>query len=139
MAVRLSRATLAYHLPVVQIEQIPNLSEAELDALPQAIIRLDKTGKILYYSHAQAELAQRTIATTVGLNFFAEVAPCTAVRDFQGRFNDFVAKAEVRIESFTFDFRFPWGLKKVSIAMVKPSGPDSSVYIVVTTAESGSL
>jgi photoactive yellow protein len=124
---------------VVQIEQIPTLSEAELDALPQGIIRLDKTGKILYYSPAQAELAHRTIASTVGLNFFAEVAPCTAVREFQGRFNDFVAKPESRIESFTFDFRFAWGRKKVSIAMVKPSGPEPSVYIVVTTTESGSL
>jgi photoactive yellow protein len=124
---------------VVQIEQIPSLSEAELDALPQGIIRLDKTGKILYYSHAQAALAHRAIATTVGLNFFTEVAPCTAVRDFQGRFNDFVAKSQATIEPFTFDFRFPWGLKKVSITMVKSSGPESSVFIVVTTTESGSL
>jgi photoactive yellow protein len=118
---------------MVKIEEIPSLSEAELDALPQGIIRLDRNGKILYYSHAQAQLARRTVATTVGLNFFSEVAPCAAVRDFQGRFNDFVAKPESKIEPFAFDFRFPWGSKKVTISMVKTSGPESSVYIVVTT------
>ena len=124
---------------MVQIEQIPTLSEAELDGLPQGIIRLDKSGKILYYSHAQAELAHRTIATTVGLNFFTEVAPCTAVRDFQGRFNAFVAAPNAKIEPFAFEFRFPWGIKKVFITMVKRSGTESRIYVVVTTAESGAL
>ncbi len=132
---------------MARIEDIPTLSEAELDDLPHGIIRLDRTGKILYCSRAQAELARRSVETTVGLNFFTQVAPCAAVRDFQGRFNDFVATPEAKIEPFSFEFRFPWGLKRVSITMVKrsstaivkPSSAESSVYIVVMTTESGDL
>ncbi len=124
---------------MLKVEEIPTLSEAELDALPEGVIQLDRSGKILYYNHAQTELARRTATATVGLNFFTEVAPCAAVQAFQGRFNDFVAKPETSIEPFSFEFSFPWGVKRVSISMVKTSDPESSVYIVVTLLESASL
>jgi len=115
-------------------QDILGLSEVALNALPFGIIRLDKTGKILYYNQAQADLAHRTIATTVGLNFFSEVAPCAAVKSFQGRFNEFVTAPGSRIVPFEFLFRFDWGTRKVSITMVKRA-EDATVFIVVSTAE----
>ncbi len=107
---------------------IVGLSEVELNALPFGIIRLDKTGKILYYNQAQADLAHRTIATTVGLNFFSDVAPCASVKSFQGRFNEFLTAPGSRIVPFEFLFRFDWGTRKVSITMVKRA-EDDTVFI----------
>ena len=115
-------------------QHLLGLSEVELNALPFGIIRLDKTGKILYYNQAQADLAHRTIATTVGLNFFSDVAPCAAIKSFQGRFSEFVTAPGSRIVPFEFLFRFDWGAKKVSITMVKRA-EDDTVFIVVSTAE----
>lgn len=73
----------------------------------------------------------------MGLNFFIDVAPCTAVRNFQGRFNNFVdapapplGSTEVA-PSFKFDLRFAWGSQDVSITMVKNSDVEPEIYIVV--------
>jgi photoactive yellow protein len=68
-----------YDYGMAEIERILNLSEAELDALPLGIIRLDQSGKILYYNASQAELGHLTSKGSIGRNFFTEVAPCTAV------------------------------------------------------------
>ena len=107
------------------------MSPAELDALPQGIIRVDKSAKIICYNAAQATLAHRPAQTTIGLNFFRDVAPCADVKDFHGRFNDFVLKEGAMTETFSFVFRFGWGQESVSITMVKPADPDGSIYLVV--------
>jgi photoactive yellow protein len=114
-------------------EQILGMSEAELDALPQGIIRLDASGKILYYNKAQAGFAHRS-ASAIGLNFFNDVAPCTAVRDFQGRFIDFLSTPGSRIEPFAFLFRFDWGSKWATITMVRQADAEHGVYMVITTS-----
>lgn len=111
-------------------EQILALSEADLETFPLGIIRLDRSGTILHYNRAEAELARQT-TPTVGLNFFRDVAPCTAVKDFQGRFDDFVATPGSRIEQFSFLFRFAWGNRRVNISLVRRSGSPESFYIVV--------
>ncbi len=119
-------------------DQILGLSEAELDDLPQGIIRLDAAGTILYYNRAQAdslaEFARRT-TSSIGRNFFGEVAPCTAVKDFQGRFSDFVSAPGSRIEPFKFLFRLSWGSRWATITMVRRASTQDGVYIVVTTLQ----
>jgi photoactive yellow protein len=114
------------------------MSEAELDRLPHGIIRLDPTGKILYYSASQAELAHRSKENSIGKNFFRDVAPCTSVRGFEGKFREMLTTNAARIMPFTFDFVFPWGQKTVTITMVR-SADATSGYVVVSTAESGPL
>lgn len=111
------------------------LTEAQLDDMPQGIIRLDADGTILYYNRAQADtlarLAQRT-TSAIGSNFFRDVAPCTAVQGFQGRFNDFVAAPGTRIKPFRFLFRLSWGSRWATITMVRRAHTQDGVYIVVT-------
>ncbi len=118
-------------------QQILVMSEAQIDAFPIGILRLDRRGNILSYNKAQAEFAHRTAATTVGLNFFRDVAPCTAVKAFQGRFNEAInSPGGSLIERFKFEFRFEWGVKEVTIGMVRRvlrQGYDiqESIYVIV--------
>ncbi len=113
------------------------MTEAELDLLPEGVIQVDTAGKILYFSPSQEQLSRRTKGTTVGLNFFTDVAPCTAVREFQGRFNDFVtmpapATGHSHIDSpFGFDLKFAWGSHRVSITLAKSGPIQPRVYIVI--------
>jgi photoactive yellow protein len=118
-------------------QQILVMSEAEIDAFPIGILRLDRRGNIVSYNKAQAEFAHRTAATTVGLNFFRDVAPCTAVKAVQGQFNKAIdSPGGSLIERFKFEFRFEWGVKEVTIGMVRRvlrQGfyTQESIYVVV--------
>ncbi len=107
------------------------LSEAELSALPRGIIRLDKTGSILY--HEGAALANaRGIPTKIGLNFFRDVAPCEPVQDLQGRFDRFVARPGSQIEAYTFWFRYDFGDRRVTFTMVRRGDAERSIYVVAS-------
>jgi photoactive yellow protein len=125
-------------VPVNTVEQqLLVMSEAQIDAFPIGILRLDRSGNILSYNKAQAEFARRTAETTVGLNFFRDVAPCTAVKAFQGRFYEAInSVGGSLIERFKFEFRFEWGVKEVTIGMVRRVSRDGfntqeSIYVVV--------
>jgi photoactive yellow protein len=84
------------------------LSTAELDALPYGMIQLDARGVILRYSQAETRLSGLTAAECVGRRFFDEVAPCTHVREFYGRFERGVAAQQLdAMFNFRFSFRPP--------------------------------
>jgi photoactive yellow protein len=112
-------------------QELLDMSASEVNALPQGIVRLDATGKILYYSQTQATFTGRTVADTIGKNFFTDVAPCTAVKNFQGRFLDFVARPGALIESFVFLFRFATSAERVNITFLRQADLADSVCIVV--------
>ncbi len=116
--------------------QILTMSETELDAVPVGIIQLDRNAKILYYNKSQAKFARRTSETTVGLNFFHDVAPCAAVQAFQGRFDEFVSDSTAKLsESFDFVFAFPWGSRKVAITFVRSGHGSETYFVVVSVAQ----
>ena len=71
-----------------EIERIENLSESGLDALPFGAIRLDRNGTILAFNRAEADITGRRRESVIGKNFFTEVAPCTNVQEFAGRFRE---------------------------------------------------
>ena len=79
------------------------LGAAELDALPYGMIQLDSRGVILRYSSAESRLSGLTADRCVGRNFFDEIAPCTHVQEFYGRF--LAGVAAQRLDS-VFSFRF---------------------------------
>ena len=87
------------------IRLLDTLSGAELDELPVGVIQLDRHGTVLQYNETESNLARFHPADVVGRNFFAEIAPCTAVRDFQGRFEEGVARGELDA-TFAYRFRF---------------------------------
>ena len=77
----------------------------ELDALPYGMIQLDSRGVILRYSSAETRLSGLTADECVGRHFFDEIAPCTHVREFYGRFKEGVAAKQLDVV-FTFRFAF---------------------------------
>lgn len=112
------------NLPEFRTEdaEIFELSREALDALPFGVVTLDRSGTILRYNLAEETLARRHSARSVGLNFFSDVAPCTNVRAFRGRFDAFAQSFESGSERFTFSFAFRWGYQDVSITMLRKAG-----------------
>lgn len=101
-----------------QLRGIPELSEAELDALPFGVIVLAGDGQVLSYNRAESALARRPASEVVGRNFFTDVAPCTAVQAFEGTFRAFCAE-DAPPRTFQFTFRFPTGAVRVQIVFVR--------------------
>ena len=82
------------------------LSGEELDALPVGLMLLDRDGTVLRYNRTEADLSRHAARDVLGRNFFRDVAPCTRVREFQGRFEEGVAARRLEV-TFAFRFRFP--------------------------------
>lgn len=88
-----------------ELESIDRMSPEELDALPFGAIRLDKDGTILQYNMTESKLTGRDPKRVIGRNFFTDVAPCTNVQAFAGRFREGVAKGDMHaIFPYRFDF-----------------------------------
>ncbi len=85
--------------------QIDRFNEKELDALPHGAIQLDAKGKILKFNAYESELASLAKRDVIGKNFFKEVAPCTDVQEFHGRFEKGVAEKKLH-EKFRYRFAF---------------------------------
>lgn len=79
------------------------LTSRDLDALPFGAIQLDREGTILQFNEYEANLSNRRAPETIGANFFRQVAPCTNVRGFYGRFLEGIESGELNV---TFDYRF---------------------------------
>ncbi len=80
--------------------------EVDLDSLPFGAIQLDHEGNIRRYNATEGELSGRDPAEVLGRNFFTEVAPCTDVREFAGRFREGVVRGDLdAVFPYHFDFR----------------------------------
>jgi photoactive yellow protein len=106
------------------------LTRTELDELPFGVITLDRQGKILRFNLAEGKLARLAAHSTIGLDFFADVAPCTNVQEFRGRFDDFAAKYDAGVDRFDFSYSFRWGREDVSIALLRKAAR-SDINIIV--------
>jgi len=113
------------------IDDLSNLSAADIDALPFGYIALAPDGTVRKYNRYEADLARKDPQEVLGKNFFKEVAPCTQVKDFEGRFRQFAAGeiAEPTI-SFDFEFTFHHGTQKVRIGFVR-SPLDKEIIVTV--------
>ncbi|HZO92628.1 MAG TPA: PAS domain-containing protein [Candidatus Baltobacteraceae bacterium] len=118
-------------------EGIFSMDRAQLDAYPNGVITMDRTGRILRYNLAEARLARRDQAGTIGLNFFRDVAPCTAVKDFMGRFESFARQTDSGVERFDFTFKFAWGHQAVGITLIRKSGVDDINVVVSVKSREG--
>lgn len=110
-------------------DDLSALAASDIDSLPFGYIALAADGTIRRYNRFEADLARKDPAEVLGRNFFREVAPCTQVREFEGRFRDFVsgAVAEPAI-AFDFVFVFRHGTQRVRIGLVR--SPLASEVIV---------
>jgi photoactive yellow protein len=52
--------------------------------LPYGVIQLKGEGTVVGYNKTEASLSKLDPARVVGKNFFRDIAPCTAVKEFAG-------------------------------------------------------
>ena len=87
------------------IERIQSFNETQLDQLPFGAIRLDRDGKILAFNQAEVDLSGRKKENVLGKNFFTDVAPCTNVQDFAGKFREGVTTGKLHtVFPYVFDY-----------------------------------
>ena len=113
--------------------RITNLDERGLDEQPFGIIQLDRRGKILSYNLYEERLARRKRQDVVGKNFFHEVAPCTKVRRFHGRFKRGVERRALEA-TFGFVFCFPHATRNVDVSLYYKRGAtesDDSIWVFI--------
>jgi photoactive yellow protein len=115
--------------PQAVLETIDSLANSQLDALPFGAIQLDLDGKILQFNEYEANLSNRRAPDTIGRNFFREVAPCTNVREFYGRFREGVEQGALNV-SFDYRFEFRMAPRNVRVTLWF-SAPTATVWVFV--------
>jgi photoactive yellow protein len=115
---------------MAQRPNIEAMSETERAVSPLGIVRLDRDGIIRSFNAAEERFVNRAAVDVIGRSYFRDVAPCTAVREFEGRFIDFVQTNGARCETFGFFYPFASGHKQVTITMIKSAATDPDVYLV---------
>ena len=108
---------------------IDGLTPGELDALPFGAIQLRADGVILQFNEYEANLSNRRAPETIGENFFRDVAPCTNVREFHGRFIEGIHRGELNV-AFNFRFEFKQDPRDVRVTLFF-SRPTSTVWVFV--------
>lgn len=112
-------------------DDLSALTAAEIDALPFGYIALAPDGTIRKYNRYEADLARKNPREVLGRNFFREVAPCTQVQEFEGRFRE-LASGDLPEPSLSFEFEFGFrhGRQTVRIGLVRsPLGNEVIVTV----------
>jgi photoactive yellow protein len=110
-------------------EDAPEMDFATLDLLPYGIIVVDAEGKILFYNAREEEIANRRRENVLGKNFFSEVAPCTQVQEFYGRFKETMHSAGL-VADFHFRFPFPGRPREVEITLTSFRKDDAPLCLI---------
>jgi photoactive yellow protein len=114
---------------------LDTLTPEQLDGLPYGMIQLDRDGRILRYNRAEGELTGRSAAEQLGKHFFDEVAPCTKVREFHGRFVEGMKRKRLDT-TFQFTFALARGPRAVNIRMYYSTRTDT-VWVMVADHAAG--
>jgi photoactive yellow protein len=117
------------------LERIQRVQSEQLDAAPFGVIVVDRSGIILEYNAYERSLAGLGNRNVIGLNFFNDVAPCTAIREFQGRFGDFMSSEQTSIEPFEFVFTLARGPERVNVVFVRLANDQNRATICVIRTE----
>ncbi|MDX2182549.1 MAG: PAS domain-containing protein [Gemmatimonadaceae bacterium] len=112
------------------LEAADHMSPADLDKLPYGMIQLDSAGRILKYNAVESRLASLDQHQQIGRNFFSEVAPCTKVQAFYGRFREGVVREQLDT-TFTFHFAFKQSPRDVTVRMLY-SRRTRSVWVMIS-------
>jgi photoactive yellow protein len=115
------------------IQSADEMSPQELDQLPYGMIQLDATGRILRFNAVESRLSSLPQQQQLGKHFFTEVAPCTKVQEFYGRFKEGVTR-EALDSSFQFHFAFKQNPRDVTVRLFY-SRRTRSVWVMVSDRE----
>jgi photoactive yellow protein len=103
--------------PTDVLERADVLTEEELDSLPVGMIQLDRNGTVLKFNQTESSL-------------FDEVAPCTKVQEFYGKFVEGVENRNLHTV-FPYQFRFRDGRQKNVVISMFYSSSTETVWVLV--------
>ncbi len=115
------------------LEAADDMHPDELDRLPYGMIQLDPTGRILKYNAVESKLASLAKEDAIGKQFFTEVAPCTRVQEFYGRFREGVIRESLDT-SFRFHFAFKQAPRDVTVRLLY-SKRTRTVWVLISDHE----
>ena len=90
-------------MEIIELEKLERMTPAEMDELPFGMIKLAPDGTIIHFNATEGKIGHKDPAEVIGKNFFDDVAPCTKVADFYGRFIDGIKAKHLHT---TFPYRF---------------------------------
>ena len=93
-----------------------SMTGEELDQLPYGMIQLDASGRILKFNAVESRLASLPQQQQIGKHFFTEIAPCTKVQAFYGRFREGVIRESLDA-TFQFHFAFKQHPRDVTVRL----------------------
>lgn len=111
------------------MERLEQMSREEVDDLPYGFIVLDGEGTVLLYNRYEARMSRVPPERVLGRNFFREIAPCTRVDAFFGRFQALAEAPPGSTERFAFRFHFLHGAQDVLIQLCR--APADRVFMTV--------
>lgn len=132
-----NRQTTSGAIDRSDIERVENMGKRELDELPFGAIQLDKQGVVLAFNQHEARLTGRKKEAVLGKNFFTEVAPCTNVQEFAGRFREGVEHGELHA---VFPYRFDYEMdpRNVWVTLFYSESTDTAwVFVREQAAKEG--
>ena len=115
------------------LQAADELTPDELDTLPFGMIQLDASGRIMKFNAVESRLASLPQAQQIGKHFFTEVAPCTKVQEFYGRFKEGVLRESLGT-TFAFHFAFKQNPRDVTVRLFY-SKRTRSVWVMVSDRE----
>lgn len=130
-----SRKSLSSSPPTVTevLEAADRMTAEELDRAPYGMIQLDATGRVLNYNAVESRLAALPKEDAIGKQFFTEIAPCTKVQEFYGRFKEGVIR-ETLDTSFRFHFAFKQNPRDVTVRLLY-SKRTRTVWVLISDSE----
>jgi photoactive yellow protein len=117
------------------LERADVLTEDELDSLPVGMIQLDRDGIVLKFNQTESSLARVEKDEALGKSFFDEVAPCTKVQEFHGKFVEGVQNRNLHTV-FPYQFRFRDGRQKNVVISMFYSASTDTVWVLVQRPQS---
>jgi photoactive yellow protein len=110
-------------------QRIATITPEELDELPHGAIQLDKRGHVLRFNSFESRLSGLPKERVIGRSFFKEVAPCTDVQEFHGRFERGVRERRLH-EKFRYHFAFKQRPRNVLVTLFYRD-TDDTVWVFV--------
>lgn len=119
------------------IEDVALLNREVADHLPYGFIRLDEHGVVLEYNTVESTLSGLPREGVLGRNFFRAVAPCTCVKEFEGKVQEMVASRKPQRDQLRFLFKFPGRVTMVNLAMTYDPSRHEVILLIRKVQEQG--
>ncbi|WP_245524636.1 histidine kinase dimerization/phosphoacceptor domain -containing protein [Methylobacterium nonmethylotrophicum] len=105
------------------------LAPHDLDALRQGVIQIDGDGVIHLYNRAEGAFSGRRPERVIGRNFFTDIAPCTHLPHFYGRFREGVRRGRL---DHTFSFVYGFDPRPMQVRITLRQAAQPGRYWIIT-------